>query len=180
MAGLARCSTCFRVERREGDAVLEVVMPGGGRKPALPADLAAWRAWRDVKDGFTEAPVARCESCGQPMFKTEGELPAMQRWEFTLPDGVIAVGGNGVVLDGDDAAADQRIEAFYQDKHEPKLTNGQFGFALVLAVLGFAIAAVVGVCECPTMAMAVAVPLGARAAAEAARSQGRSGGKRRS
>jgi hypothetical protein len=158
MEGTARCISCFRIERRRGAEVVEVTMAGGGRRPAIPGELAAWRTFRRVKAGELGPAVAVCAACGQPMFATEGQLPALPRWEFQLPDGPVAVGPDGRVIDGDDEAADEKVEAHHKaalDAQE-QLPAGQVGFALVLLAAVMAIGGIIGMCECPSMAVIAA------------------------
>jgi hypothetical protein len=169
MDGTARCICCFRVERRRDAAVVEVTQPGGARRPPIPGDLAVWRTLRRVKAGELASPVAMCSACGQPMFLVEGELPPVPRWEIPLPDGVVAVGPDGRVLDADDAEADARIEAHHRPAVEDAPTAGQLGFAFLLVAAVVGIGAVVGACECPTVALAVAAG-GAGAAGRSRRS----------
>lgn len=163
MDGTARCVSCFRTERRRGAEVVEVTMPGGGRQPAIPAELAAWRTLRRVKDGELGPPVAACAACGQPMFAVDGELPPLPRWTFQLPDGAIEVGSDGRAIDVDDDEADRRIEEQHRPALEEKPTAGQVGFALVLLAAVAGIGAILGACECPSAAMAVAGTAGASA-----------------
>jgi hypothetical protein len=100
------------------------------------------------------------------MFAVAGELPALARWEIPLPEGPIAVGPDGIAIGVDDAEADRRIEDHHRPALEARAPVGETGFAIVMLVA--AIGAIVGVCECPSMAIAVAVPA-AMKAAEAAR-----------
>lgn len=162
MTGTARCGCCFRLEDRENDAVLAVRMAGGGRRPPIPGDLAAWRTLRNP--GTNGPAVAACPACGQPMFCVDGELPALPRWEIVVADGPIAVGPDGHAIDLDDADADRRAEDHHREALTEKLTNGQVGFALILLAAVTTIGAVVGACECPTMAIALALPMATRAA----------------
>ena len=76
--GTARCGCCFRLESRVGDEVVAVTMAGGGRRPPIPGDLAAWPTLR--APGPDGPAVAACSACGQPMFCVEGTLPPLARW----------------------------------------------------------------------------------------------------
>lgn len=156
MDGTARCISCFRAERRRGGDVVAVTMPGGGRRPAIPAELAAWRTLRRVKAGELGPPVAACAACAQPMFGVEGSLPPLARWEIPLAGGAIAVGPDGVVIGADDAEAEKRIEEHFREALVEKVPPAAMGFALVLLVMVGGIGAILGACECPTMAIAMA------------------------
>ena len=155
MEGTARCSCCFRAERRRDGEVLAVTMAGGARKPDVPADLAAWRALRRIADGELGPPVAICSACGQPMCRVDGELPPLPVWRIALGDGAIEVGPDGRPIGVDPDEADRRIEDHYRPVVEElaKPTPGQLGFGIVMFAVMLGIGAVVGACECPTFAL---------------------------
>ncbi len=94
-----RCATCFREERWDG-ATVKVLQPGGARRPAVPAPLAAWDA---LRAGHAAGKLARgrCR-CGQPLLD-DGEAghPPIG-WSIPLPDGdtlELPPGLEGVDLD---------------------------------------------------------------------------------
>lgn len=167
MDGTTRCGTCFRSERVR-DGVPEVLIPGGGRRPDVPADLAIWRTYRRVAAGEIDAPVARCAACGQPAFGVEGALPAIG-WTISLPDGDVPIGPDGHVIDGDDADADRRIEDHHRAATEWRPTKGELGFALVASLLGAGLAAMIGLIDCPSVAIGLAAAAAAPAATKAMR-----------
>jgi hypothetical protein len=169
MTGTARCDTCFRTERRQDSTVLDVPTVGGVRRPALPGGLAAWRTLR----GAQRPAVAACAGCGQPMFCIEGDLPAMPRWEVALPDGVVALGPDGRVIDADDAGdddANRRVEAHFQAELDQREPPTQLAMAMFMFTFFAMIAGIIGLCDCSSVA---AVAAGGAMAASAR------GGRRR-
>jgi hypothetical protein len=157
MEGTAKCSCCFRLERRRGAEVLEVLMAGGARQPEVPAPLALWRALRRVAAGELAAPVAVCEACGQPMALVEGELAPLERWEIRLGDEVIAVGPDGKPLEVDEAEAERRIEDHFRPQLvDPNAGPVALGLSLVLLTVAMGMAGIIGACECPSLAMTMA------------------------
>lgn len=163
MDGTARCLTCFRVEEWRGGALVGVPQPGGGRRAPVDANLAAWRTLRRVRAGELGPPVGKCPACEQPMFADRGAtLAPVGRWAIAMPDAPVWVGPDGRVLDGDDDDADKRIEAHYE-AIKPKVTAGEVGFGLVLLATVATLGAFLGVCECPSMAIAALIPAAAGA-----------------
>lgn len=164
MDGVARCVSCFRRERRHDHEVVAVEMSGGARQPGVPSDLAAWRTLRRVKSEGLELPVAVCAACGQPMFAVEGALPPLAEWVFKLPDGDIVLRGDGSVVDVDEAEADRRVEDHHRAAVEKKESTSAVVLALGLLFVSLGLGGIISVCDCPSFAIAVAAPAGARLA----------------
>lgn len=95
-----RCHCCHRVERWHGEAPpgraapdrVEVVVPGGERRPREAAPLTAWRLLRRVRQGELGPVVGACEACGQPLVANDTTFPPMDPWEIATPAGPLLVG----------------------------------------------------------------------------------------
>lgn len=120
---IAHCYSCFREERRDGDAV-EVLQPGGARRPTVHPTLAAWRAIRD-HDGVV---VGTCP-CGQPLIGEGPEVP----WTLTLPDGEIRIEDGLHGTEGE--LTPEAVTAWVERHHRPRWNDdidvGETVFALV-------------------------------------------------
>lgn len=82
------CRTCHRTERwRDGGAVREVVVIGGGRRPTVHPDLAAWELLLEVHHGQSAPVVAACPACDQPMVGAGPSIP----WTVHTPEGDLEV-----------------------------------------------------------------------------------------
>ncbi len=111
---MIRCRVCYRTEKwAEGSR--EVVVEGGGRKPAGHPSLVAWRTVRDALSGETGPVVGACAACGQPMV-AEGQEAAWVDWPLETPDGTLMI-RDGVLPAGSDIATlDARMEEAWAER----------------------------------------------------------------
>lgn len=87
---MTECPCCHRIERVRGD-VLEVVVPGGARRPAGAPERAAWETLAKAVRGLGPPVVGRCAACGQPMVGDGTPVG----WEIPVPGGAISLHPDG-------------------------------------------------------------------------------------
>lgn len=129
---IVRCATCHREERWEG-ADRAVVLPGGARRPDVPAPLAAWQVLRESFAGRADPVVGACPSCAQPLLAAGGRAVP---FTVSTPKGDVVVardiqGPAGVL---DEAAADAFIRSQYPASLLPS-RHDAVGTLMVLPML---------------------------------------------
>ncbi len=89
-----RCPNCFREEK--GGSVLQA---GGGRRPVVVAELAAWRVFYAAMQGQTGPVTVPCVACGLPMVQLDGQGDS-HFWPIATAAGTVVPGHPTVTPEG--------------------------------------------------------------------------------
>lgn len=108
-----RCVGCFREEQWDADGH-HVRIPGGQRRPAEAAPLAAWRIVARSLGGELGTVVGECAACGLPLTAERGSALAPWSWRFDLPDGAVTAEGGVLHPPTPPAALTARLEALHR------------------------------------------------------------------
>ena len=148
-----RCHSCHRIEHWHGDGPaaperVDVVVPGGERRPSEPGPLAAWRVLRRARQGALGPVVGACSACDQPLVANDTTFPAMEVWEIPTPAGPLKVGREIVGPDGmvGDEDAERWLETQYPKPPWTEFFHGSLPLVMlvplsIVLLLVFAVSA---------------------------------------
>jgi hypothetical protein len=122
------CATCHRHERWTpspgGRPVIEVVSPGGRRRPAEAPQWARGRTALRAFAGETGPVVDVCSGCGQLLVAQGGALPAIEV-RIDTPKGALVVGREIVGPAG--KLTREEAEAWLEAQYKVSMTEGWLG-----------------------------------------------------
>jgi hypothetical protein len=143
-----RCATCHRTEvwrpSRLGKEI-EVLAPGGQRRPMVPAPLHLARVLLRARRGESGPVVGACSACTHPMLAEDGPWTPLPMWAVETREGELRFGPaiegpHGTMSDDE---AEQWIEAQYQQRWTARdLVQSLHGLALTFFLFPVALWAV--------------------------------------
>ena len=132
------CGSCHRRERWASGRV-DVILPGGQRRPTVHPTWNAWRILKRVRHGDLGPVVGACSACGQPLVAS-GPALALPEWMLETPLGNVAVGAeledpNGTMSEED---VDRFLEGQFRQSWARHLETESW-FGGVAGILLFAV-----------------------------------------
>ncbi len=123
------CGTCFRQERwadSEGSQA-EVLMEGGGRRPAEHPQWSRGLAALAALAGETGPVVGVCAGCGQMMIAAQGSELEPMRVRVDTPRGALVVDVDGIEGPGGESLDREAAEDFLEEQYRVPFTRGLLG-----------------------------------------------------